>query len=59
MPSGTEISPGAAAVAGEVERIAASPSFRKAEQCVRLLRFVTSRALEGRAGELTALQSVG
>jgi tetratricopeptide (TPR) repeat protein len=48
----TEISPDPAAVASELERIAASPSFRKAEQCLRLLRYVTDRALEGRASEL-------
>jgi tetratricopeptide (TPR) repeat protein len=48
----TEISPDAAAVAGEVMRIAASPSFRKADQCVRLLRYLTSSALEGRGSEL-------
>jgi len=48
----TEVSPDPAAVASELERIAASPSFRKAEQCVRLLRYVTDRALEGRANEL-------
>jgi tetratricopeptide (TPR) repeat protein len=47
-----EISPDPAAVASELERIAASPSFRKADQCVRLLRYVTDRALEGRANEL-------
>jgi tetratricopeptide (TPR) repeat protein len=45
-------SPDPAAVASELERIAASPSFRKAEQCVRLLRYLTSRALEGSASEL-------
>ena len=56
MPSGTgaltEVSPDATAVDCEVNRIAASPCFRKAEQCVRLLRYVTSRALEGRGSEL-------
>ena len=48
----SETSPDPSAVASELERIAASPSFRKADQCVRLLRYVTSRALEGRANEL-------
>ena len=48
----SEISPDPAAVASELERIAASPSFRKADRCVRLLRHVTGRALEGRGGEL-------
>jgi len=48
----TEISPDRTAVASELERIAASPSFRKADRCVRLLRYVTDRALEGRGGEL-------
>jgi TolB-like protein len=48
----SEVSPDAAAVACEVDRIAASPSFRKAGQCVRLLRYLTSRALEGRGSEL-------
>jgi tetratricopeptide (TPR) repeat protein len=56
VPSGTgaitEVSPDATAVDCEVNRIAASPCFRKAEQCVRLLRYVTSRALEGRGSEL-------
>ncbi len=47
-----EISPDPSAVASELERIAASPSFRKADQCVRLLRYVTSRTLEGHASEL-------
>src|SRR5580692_2263327 len=48
----TEISPDPAAVASELERIASSPSFRKADRCVRLLRYVTGLALEGRGGEL-------
>jgi eukaryotic-like serine/threonine-protein kinase len=48
----TEHSPDPAAVAGELERIAQSPSFRKADRCVRLLRYLTGRALEGRGGEL-------
>jgi tetratricopeptide (TPR) repeat protein/TolB-like protein len=47
-----EISPDPSAVASELERIAASPSFRKADQCVRLLRYVTNRTLEGHASEL-------
>ncbi len=53
MPTtSAETSPDRAAVASELERIAASASFRKAERCVRLLRYVTDRALEGRVGEL-------
>jgi len=48
----TEVSPDAAAVACEVERVAASHSFRKAEQCLRLLRHLTSLALAGRSDEL-------
>ncbi len=48
MPNtSAEIAPDPAAVACELERIAASPSFRKAERCVRLLRYLTGRALEG------------
>jgi eukaryotic-like serine/threonine-protein kinase len=52
QPASTEISPDPTAVASELERIAASPSFRKADRCVRLLRYVTGLALEGRGGEL-------
>lgn len=48
----TEISPDPTAVAGELERIAASPSFRRAERCMRLLRYITSQALDGRGSEL-------
>jgi tetratricopeptide (TPR) repeat protein len=48
----TEIPPDPSAVASELERIAASASFRKAEQCVRLLRYVTRGTLEGRGSEL-------
>ena len=40
------------AVVRELERIAGSSSFRKAEQCLRLLRYVTNIALEGRSSEL-------
>jgi TolB-like protein len=35
-----------------LERLAASHSFRKAEQCLRLLRHLTKCALAGRGGEL-------
>ena len=48
--SGT--APGGAAVAGELERLASSNCFRKAERCVRLLRHLTNVTLEGRGGEL-------
>jgi tetratricopeptide (TPR) repeat protein len=48
----TETAPDPMAVASELERIAVSPNFRRAEQCVRLLRYVTRLALEGRGGEL-------
>jgi len=41
-----------AAVAQELERIAASACFRKATRCVLLLRHVTSLTLEGRADQL-------
>ena len=41
-----------AAVSDELERIAESRSFRKAERCLRLLRHITSLALEGRGAEL-------
>ncbi|MGA2601335.1 MAG: hypothetical protein ABSH09_30590 [Bryobacteraceae bacterium] len=47
-----ETSPDPEAVTSELERIAASPNFRKADQCMRLLRYVTSRTLEGHASEL-------
>ncbi|MGO9261997.1 MAG: hypothetical protein ACLQU1_37690 [Bryobacteraceae bacterium] len=48
----TPTSPDPTAVAHEVERIALSNSFRKAERCLRLLRHLTSLALAGRSGEL-------
>ncbi len=48
----TERPPSPAAIASELERIAASRSFRKAERCLRLLRYVIEAALQGRAGEL-------
>jgi serine/threonine-protein kinase len=44
--------PDRVAVAQEMERIAASENFRKADQCMRLLRYLTGRALEGRENEL-------
>ncbi len=44
--------PSQVAVANELERIAASHSFRKAERCMRLLRYLCQSALEGRASEL-------
>ena len=53
MPNiSTDMSPDRKAVATELERIAASPSFRKAERCLRLLRYITGLAVEGRGGEL-------
>jgi tetratricopeptide (TPR) repeat protein len=48
----TETTVGPAAVRNELERIAESPSFRKAERCLRLLRHVTTLKLEGRGSEL-------
>jgi tetratricopeptide (TPR) repeat protein/TolB-like protein len=48
----SETTPDPAAVANELERIAASASFRRAEQCLRLLRYVTSRTLAGHSSEL-------
>ena len=47
-----ETLPDASAVASELERIAASNSFRKAERCLRLLRYLTSSVLDGRGDEL-------
>jgi tetratricopeptide (TPR) repeat protein len=47
-----ETLPDASSVASELERIAASKSFRKAERCLRLLRYLTSSVLDGRADEL-------
>ena len=44
--------PDAAAVATELERLAASSCFRKAERCLRLLRYLTNVTLEGRSSEL-------
>lgn len=48
----TLIPPNPTAIASELERIAASSSFRKAQQCIRLLRYVTDCAREGRSNEL-------
>jgi TolB-like protein len=39
-------------VQAELERIANSPGFRQAERCLRLLRHVTTLALDGRRVEL-------
>ena len=50
--SSTEIPPSPESIRSELERIAASHSFRKAERCLRLLRHVTERTLAGRGGEL-------
>ena len=47
-----EGSPDASAVASELDRIAASKSFRKAERCLRLLRHLTISVLDGRGDEL-------
>ena len=52
MPNPTEMPPSPAAIASELTRIAESRSFRKAERCLRLLRYVIERALDGRGGEL-------
>jgi len=46
------IAPDAASVAGELERLALSNCFRKAERCLRLLRHLTKVTLEGRGSEL-------
>ena len=45
-------SPDHAAVAQELERIAASDSFRKAERCMRLLRYLTDRTIDGQESRL-------
>jgi TolB-like protein len=50
--SSVEISPSPAAVVEELDRIAASASFRKAAQCLKLLRHVTTLSLEGRTNQL-------
>ena len=42
-----EIAPSRAAVVQELDRIAASVSFRKATQCVKLLRHLTTVGLDG------------
>ncbi|HEX3743417.1 MAG TPA: hypothetical protein VHW09_05795 [Bryobacteraceae bacterium] len=47
-----EILPDRAAIESELERIAASPKFLKAEQCLRLLRYLVNSVLDGRSGEL-------
>ncbi len=47
-----EAAPDNAAIASELERLAVSASFRKAERCMRLLRYITTVALEGRESEL-------
>jgi tetratricopeptide (TPR) repeat protein len=47
-----EAAPDNEAVASELERLAVSASFRKAERCMRLLRYITTIALEGRETEL-------
>jgi len=46
------MSPSPAAIASELERIAVSRGFSKAERCLRLLRYVTECALAGRGSEL-------
>ena len=50
--SAAGIAPDAAAVAGELERLASSSCFRKAERCLGLLRYLTKITLEGRSSEL-------
>lgn len=49
-PAETTLS--SADVVQELDRIAASTSFRKATQCVRLLRHITKVTLDGRSSEL-------
>ncbi len=44
--------PDPAVITVEIEKLAASSCFRKAERCLRLLRYLTDRTLEGRAGDL-------
>jgi tetratricopeptide (TPR) repeat protein/TolB-like protein len=48
----SETGPDSGAVQRELERIATSNNFRKAERCVRLLRHLTVATLEGRSDEL-------
>jgi TolB-like protein len=48
----TETTPNAATVTAELERIAASPGFRKAQRCTGLLRFLVGHVLARREAEL-------
>ncbi len=48
----SETGPDSSAIQRELERIATSNNFRKAERCVRLLRYLTVATLEGRTDEL-------
>jgi tetratricopeptide (TPR) repeat protein len=48
----SETCPDSGAVQRELERIATSNNFRKAERCVRLLRHLTVATLEGRSDDL-------
>jgi tetratricopeptide (TPR) repeat protein len=50
--SASRMAPDDDAVADELERLASSNCFRKAERCLRLLRHLTNVTLEGRSGEL-------
>jgi TolB-like protein len=47
-----ESTPDATAVMEELARLAASGCFRKAERCLRLLRYLTNLSLGGRTSEL-------
>ncbi len=52
MPNQAATTPDPAVIIDELERIAASACFRKAQRCLRLLRYVTEQALAGRGSEL-------
>lgn len=56
MPSNSrvpvEARPSSVAVGDAFEKLAASGSFRRAEQCLRLLRYVTTLALDGRSDQV-------
>ena len=54
QPAGSTIEslPDPPAVMAELERLAASHCFRKAERCLRLLRYITNVTLAGRGAEI-------
>ena len=47
-----EVSPPPESILAELERISQSNSFRKAERCLRLLRYIVQTSLDGRSHEL-------